>query len=115
MVEDVRQALEASLRVRGMNLAVQIRKAGRRLPRRVRRDARFLADASVLAQNPKLARMVDMGQAARAHRNVLAYLETVDLSAARTTMALGIAASIAFALIVTAVLVVFVLVQRGFV
>jgi len=115
MVEEVREGLEKQLRVRGPSLEVQVRKAGRRLPRAVRRDATYLAQTVGLAGNPKLAKMVDMQKAVRAHRNVLAFLKTVDLGAARRDLALQSMASIAFVVLVTAALVLFVLVQRGFV
>ena len=38
MVDEVRAALADKLRVRGRSLAVQVRKAGRRLPRAVMRS-----------------------------------------------------------------------------
>jgi len=115
MVDEVREGLETRLRVRGATLDAQIRKAGRRLPRAVRRDATYLAHAVTVAGNPKLAKMIDMRKAALAHRDVLAFLNTVDVAAARRDMVLQIAASVVFALLVTAIVVLFVLVQRGFV
>ncbi len=122
MVEDanhiageISTLLEDKLRVRGKTLAAQLRKAGRRLPRGVRRDATFIVQSSVLTDNPKLARMVDSKKLRQAHRNVVSHLEKVDLSQQRRTAALNMIASIAFAILFTAVLVLFVLVQRGFV
>lgn len=115
MVDEVREGLKDKLRVRGRSLGAQVRKADRLLPRRVRSDATYLAQAVGLVDNPKLARMVDMPKARQAHRNVLAYLEGVDMTAQRRGMALSIVASIGFALLVTGILVLFVLVQRGFV
>lgn len=115
MVDEVREGLAKALRVRGSSLDVQIRKAGRRLPRAVRDDATYLAQTVGLAGNPKLAKMIDMQKAQRAHARVLAFLQTVDVGAARRNTALQIAASIALALLVTGVLLLFVLVQRGFV
>ncbi|MDB4111082.1 hypothetical protein N9571_00780 [Yoonia sp.] len=115
MVDEVRAALADKLRVRGWSLAVQVRKAGRRLPRAVRRDAVYLVQTIGLVDNPKLARMIDMRRAQLAHRNILAFLETVDVAAERRGIALQIAASIALVLLVTGLLLLFVLVQRGFV
>jgi len=115
MVDEVRAALADKLRVRGRSLAVQVHKAGRRLPRAVRRDAVYLVQTIGLVDNPKLARMIDMRRAQLAHRNILAFLETVDVAAERRGIALQIAASIALALLVTGLLLLFVLVQRGFV
>ena len=115
MVDEVRAALADKLRVRGRSLAVQVRKAGRRLPRAVRRDAVYLVQTIGLVDNPKLARMIDMRRAQLAHRNILAFLEAVDVAAERRGIALQIAASIALVLLVTGLLLLFVLVQRGFV
>jgi len=115
MVDEVRDGLEAKLRMRGRSLEVQIRKAGRLLPRGIRKDATYLAQSVAMTDHPKLARMVDLSKASRAHRNVLAYLEGTNMVAQRRGMALNIVAAITFALLVTAGLVLFVLVQRGFV
>ena len=115
MVEEVRAGLADKLRVRGRSLAVQVRKAGRRLPRAVRRDAVYLVQTVGLADNPKLARMIDMTRAQAAHRNILQFLQTVDVAAERRGIALQIIASIALAILVTGILLLIVLVQRGFV
>ncbi len=115
MVDEVHAGLETQMRIRGRTLDAQIRKAGRSLPRRVRSDASYLAQGAALAENPKLARMVDMAKARQAHRNVLAHLETVDLAAQRRDAAFSMVASIAFALLTTGILVLFVLWARGFI
>ena len=115
MVDEVSAALRDKLRVRGRSLSGQIRKAGRSLPRGVRSDATYLAQSVALADNPKLARMIDMAKARRAHRNVLAHLDTIDLAAQRRNAALNLLASIMFALLATGVLLLFVLWARGFI
>lgn len=115
LVEDVRTGLATKMHVRGATLAGQVRKAGRRLPRTVRRDAEFLVQVLALAQNPKLARQVNMRRAQAAHRHILLHLETVDLGAERRAIALQIAASVALAILVTSILLITVLAWRGFV
>ena len=115
MTGQISALLENKLRIRGKSLAVQLRKAGRRLPRAVRRDARYIIQSADLTDNPKLARMVDAKKLKRAHANVVRHLETVDLSAQRRTALLNLIASIAFAILMTFILVLFVLIQRGFV
>ncbi|MEO1640390.1 MAG: hypothetical protein AAFU41_14210 [Pseudomonadota bacterium] len=115
MVDDVRAQMEEKLRVRGRSLEAQLRKAGRMLPRHVRRDGAYLARAVALTENPKLARMVNLRQAQAAHRNIMAHLSKVDLAAERTTAFLNLLASIAFALLSTGVLLLFVLWARGFI
>ncbi|WP_394179278.1 hypothetical protein [Yoonia maritima] len=114
-VAEIRGLLETKLRVRGPSLAAQVRKAGRALPRAVRRDLAFMVQSADLVKNPKLARMVDPQRAERAHRNTVAYLNTVDAREQRITAVINVAASIALAVLVTAAVVLYVLVQRGFV
>ena len=114
-VAEIRALLESKLRVRGASLAVQARKAGRRLPRAVRRDLAYLIESSELIRNPKLVRMVDTNHTARAYRNTVAFLERVDLREQRITKLINLAAAIALAVLATAALVIFVLVQRGYV
>lgn len=113
MVADVRAGLRAKLGLRGKTLAAQLRKGGRLLPRYVRRDATYLAQILPLAANPKLVRMIDQAKARQAHRNVLAYLDTIDLAAQRRNAALNMVASIAFGLLATIVLTIAVLWWQG--
>ncbi|PRY79593.1 hypothetical protein CLV80_102238 [Yoonia maritima] len=114
-VAEIRGLLETRLRVRGHSLAVQVRKAGRALPRAVRRDLAYMVQSADLVKNPKLARMVDPSHAQRAHRNAVAYLNTINPRERRITAAVNVVASIALVLLVTGAVVLYVLVQRGFV
>ena len=77
-VEEIRALLEERLRIKGRNLAHQVGKLGRRVPKRVRKDAEFLVQAETLTQHPKLAQMIDAKQVARARENVVTHLKTVD-------------------------------------
>lgn len=115
IVDEISALLDDKLRVRGKTLAAQVRKAGRRLPRAVRRDATFIVQSMALTDNPKLARMVDHKKLQRARANIVRHLEGVNLSEQRRTAALNMVASIAFVILFTGILVLFVLVQRGFV
>lgn len=76
--EDLRRLFEDRLRIKGRSLEAQVAKAGRQLPKRVRADARYIAEAVTLRQNPKLARMIDENQIARARQNVVEHLEKID-------------------------------------
>lgn len=76
--DDLRRLFEERLRIKGRSLDDQVYKAGRQLPKRVRTDARYIAQALTLRQNPKLARMIDENQIARARRNVVEHLEKID-------------------------------------
>ncbi len=114
IVAEVREGLDEKLRLRGKTLKAQVAKAGRMLPRHVRRDAGYLISAQEFVAHPKLARQIDQRRLQAAHRRIMLHLETVDLAAERTTRLLGILASVAFAVLVTAGVVIYVLVQRGF-
>ena len=115
MVAEVRTGLREKLGLRGKTLAAQLRKGGRFLPRYVRRDATYLAQIAPLADNPKLARMIDQAKARQAYRNVLDHLASIDLAAARRDGALNMVASIAFGMLATIALTITVLWWRGFV
>lgn len=103
------------MRIKGSDLRRQVRRAGRLLPRKIRRDMRFILDSADLAENPKLSRMVDPTKVARAQANVITYLEGLDPRERMWTQILNITASVALALIVVFIVVLYVLVQRGFV
>ncbi len=115
MVADLRTGFEEKLKVEGKSFAAQLRKARRHLPHKVQREATYLVQSIDLMENPKLARMVDARRVRDAYYTVRDFLDAVDLPAQRSAMLFSIAGSIAFALLVTAILVLVVLVQRGFV
>ena len=112
-VSDVRDMLATRLRVRGKTLDAQVRKAGRLLPRSVRRDAAYLAQAATVMDHPKLARMVDAGKASSAHARITAFLATIDPADRAKGKLLNFLASISFIAIVIFVVGVTVLVKRG--
>ncbi|MEJ6397249.1 hypothetical protein [Yoonia sp. 208BN28-4] len=114
-LNDLQALMAEKLRVRGPTFGAQLRKAGRALPRGVRRDGAYLAQAETLMQNPKLVRMIDQRQADKAHANIVAHLQTVDPADRIKGRVLGILGSISAVLIFTFIVVVYVLVQRGIV
>lgn len=114
-VEEIRTLLEERLKVRGRSLDRQVNKAGRLLPRRVRGQARYIAQAATLAQNPKLLRMIDWPRTEAAHAEVVAWLRTIDPSERRWTRIINMAALIAFNLLLIAGLLVGFLWWRGIV
>ena len=114
MTSEVSVLMATRLGLHGADLAVQVARAGRMMPRSVRRDARYLAQTASLAQNPKLIRMVDLDRVSRSHQVVTGFLRTQNPAERRITSALGIAAVIAFNLLILAFLVVIVLVWRGY-
>lgn len=89
-IDNIRTMMRSHLRIRGKTLRAQLRKAGRLLPRAVRREAEFLVQAQDQAQHPKLARMLDMPRIDSAHQVVIDFLETIDPIERRKDRILGI-------------------------
>ncbi len=114
-IAEIQALMETKLWVKGRDLKAQTRKAGRRLPRKVRRDLRYLIDTAPLAENPKLGRMINQMKVDKAYANITAHLEQLNPREAMWTMLLNITASIALGLILIFVVVLYVLVQRGYV
>ena len=114
-VAEIEGLMRDRLRIRAETLSRQIDKAGRLLPRRIARDARYLAQARTLVQNPKLARMIDPSQVGAARDRVVAHLLTVDPARRRTDRLLGILAILAFNLLLIGGALVAWMVWRGIV
>ena len=112
---EVADLMKERLNIRGKDLAAKLRRTGRMMPRRVKHEARFLADASALVANPKLRKMVDDKRVTSAHQTCVDFLEEVDVADRRKGVILGILGSFAMVLIVVSGLVIWVLVWRGFV
>ena len=115
MADRVSALIEDRLGVRGRSLGDKLHKAGRRLPRRVREAARYLADAAEMAQNPKLLVRVDEGEVATAYDTCLRHLNTQNRGERRKTALLGALASAAFGVLVVTVLVIALAYWRGLV
>ena len=115
MATRVEALLEERLRLKGGTLADKLRRAGRRLPRRVRDAGAALATAVTMMQSPKLMHQVNDETVALAYDICVRHLTTINPAAARQGLILNMAASIAFSLLVVAVLLVAVLYWRGFV
>ncbi|WP_322891786.1 MULTISPECIES: hypothetical protein [unclassified Yoonia] len=111
-IEEIRALIDQKLGVRARTFEAQVRKARRFLPRGLRRELIYVAQAQALVDNPKLQRMIDHQRLDAAYRNAVYHLQRIDVKERRRTAALNLAASIAFGLLVTGILVLVVLVQR---
>ena len=89
------------------------RRAGRWLPRWLRRDADYLIEAETLATHPKLRHLVDPARAAKAEKRLRAHLDTRDPAKERTDRLLGQLAAFAFNVLLFAALVIAFLWWRG--
>ena len=97
------------------NLSRQIRRAGRRLPRRLRKDAAVLARAEPLTRHPRLSRLIDPVEVARAEARLARHLRAIDPARQRRDRRQDRLAAIGFYILVTFALVVTVLWWRGYV
>jgi len=113
--EELSTLMTDQLRIKGRDFPSKVRRAGRLLPRRIRRDAKYLIDAADVTDNPKLARMVDGAKVDKAYSAIKLHLEGLNPRERQITQLLNVLASIAFVVIVTFVVVLYVLVQRGYV
>lgn len=114
-VEAVRRELQARLGVKGRDLGHALRRAGRRLPSRVRKQGAALAQAGFFAQNPKMARRLDSAQVQSAYDEVITHLHGIDAKEVRIDRALAIAGPIAFNILCVAVAFITFLWWRGYV
>lgn len=112
-LDELRRLFGERLGLRGDSLAAQVRRAGRSLPRHIRRDADYLTQVEAMSRNPRLARRVDPRRSAGAQRSVALWLRQIDPRERARTRLINIAALVAFNLLAVFGLVVFVLVRRG--
>lgn len=109
----LREALERHLGVKGRSLAHQVRRAGRRLPKRVRAQAALLGQAEAVSGNPRLLRQLDEARVAQACEELSAHLAGIDRAEIRRGRILSILAVLAFNFILIFVAFVVFLRMRG--
>lgn len=112
---EVADEMKVRLGIRGKDLAAKLRHTGRMMPKRIKQDARFLAEATALAENPKLSRMINRERVEKAHKSCMTFLESVDVADRRKGVVLGILGSLALVFLVLTVLVLGVLKWRGYI
>lgn len=115
MADRVAGLMEERLRVRGAGLSEKLRKGGRMLPRKVRAQAAFLAQAAALAQNPKLMLQLDQAAVALAYDVCVKHLGGVNAWDRRKGAIVGVVASMAASALVLGALLLVVLRWRGFI
>ncbi len=113
--DEISMLMAKKLRVKGASLERQVQKAGRRLPKKLKRDVENLLEAQALMGNPKLERMVDVVAISEGSGRVIGHLQTLEPWERFKDRWLGILGAISLALIVTFILVVYVLWKRGLV
>lgn len=97
------------------DLDTMLRRRGAALPRRLRREAMALRDAAGLAGAPRVARQIDDTRVQKAHAALIRHLKPLGKLSRLQGRATGVAAAIAFGMLVLGAAVVWVLVWRGYV
>ena len=100
-------------RAEAVDLPRMVRRKGAALPRRLRGQAEWLAEASVLAGHPRINRQLDQSRALAAHRALTRYLRRLSQGRRLAHGALDIAARVMVALLVVGGLAVWYLVASG--
>ncbi len=105
-IETVRGMIREKLRIRAKTLEGQTRKAGRLIPRSIRRNINELLEAQALAQHPKLSRMLDHAALDDAQTRITAFLDGIDPAERRKDKILSLLGVIAFNLLLIGALIV---------
>ncbi|WP_298914812.1 hypothetical protein [uncultured Roseobacter sp.] len=100
MAQALKDAMQKHLGVKGRNLRHAVRKAGRRLPKKLRAPARLMAQAEAVSGNLKLLRQLDTSKIESAYADLSAHLSAIDRAAERRARILSVLAVIAFNLII---------------
>ncbi|MEP5761767.1 MAG: hypothetical protein ABJ327_21140 [Litoreibacter sp.] len=113
LADQISDLLKERLRVRGKTLSVRIKRAGRLLPKVVRRAAAELVYAQDMAQNPKLAMKLDSQAIGRAFDTCQKHLNGIDAKAARIRAIYNFAALIAGQVLIVVAAAIAVMNWRG--
>lgn len=95
----VQSALDGAFGVRAKTLKAALRKTGRRMPKRLHKDAGQIVAAQDLHGNPKLMRQLDTSALAAAEERVVLWLDTVDRGDVRKGYWIWVGAMIGFNLL----------------
>lgn len=110
---EVEQLLGSQLHARGPDLARRLKKIRRLLPRNVRREISFLADAEKISHNPKLLKLIDWPRVDRAHKVAMTWLQGVDPNARRRDYLWSALGGVGLAVLVVGGLLIWILAWRG--
>jgi len=113
--DHIAELLESQLGVRGKTLDAKLRKAGRLLPRDIRRHGDQIVEAVNLQGSPKLSRMVDEKSTVSAYNAFEKYLSGIDAWDRRKGSASDFLTTNAFNLLVVIALLIAVLRWSGFI
>ncbi|SIR15102.1 hypothetical protein SAMN05421641_12737 [Paracoccus thiocyanatus] len=95
------------------DLESMLRKRGGALPRRLRRQARLLAQADRMAGQPKTARQVDLDRLERAHAALVAHLRPLGQGMRLRGGAARVAATVLLGLLLLAAVAIWIMTRQG--
>ncbi len=105
--------LRKKLGLRDKTLAESVKRAKRRLPRRIYKQALVLAKAEKMAEHPKLRLVLDTPALEKASQEVQEHLNAINLADRRWAAFLGVLGSLSFNLIALTVIALVFLWWRG--
>lgn len=111
--EELAARMSEQLRVRGTGLDEVAAKAGRKLPNHLRSEIAVIVEAVEMAENPKLARLIDESRIQKADRKVRKFLNKQDPARERRGEILDRLAAVGFVVFTIALILFFVAVSRG--
>ncbi len=109
------QLLRKKLGVKDKTLIASVRRAKRRLPRNVYKQAMVLAQAEPMAEHPKLRLVLDGPKLEKASDEVQSHLNAINLADRRLGWFLSFLGSVVLGLIALAAVTMIVLRWRGFI
>ena len=113
--DEVQALLQERFRFKSRDLHHALRKAGRRIPRRLRVEGEYIALAKHMETNPKLARQIHMARVDAGHRELMEFVGAVNPQDRIVDGILSVLGPLAFGLIVLFALSIVVLRWRGLV
>lgn len=113
LIGRVRSSLRDKEGISGPDLDAALRKARRRLPRRIWRLGRRLSKVEPMVAHPKLVMTLDHAALRKAGAEVLSYLDGIDVADRRKGWWLGLLGSLVFNLLLFGALMIALLKARG--
>ncbi|WP_052261526.1 hypothetical protein [Ruegeria sp. ANG-S4] len=107
--------LRKKLGLRDKTLSESVKRARRRLPRRIYKQALLLAKAEKMAEHPKLRLVLDTPMLEKASEEVQAHLTAINLADRRWGWFLSFLGSLALGFLALSALALIVLRWRGFI
>ena len=81
---EIEELLVEKMSAKGRNLNQKIKSAGRRLPKHIRNQANYLAEAEARCNNAKRAHQYDPVRVIEARKQCVEHLEKIDTNAVRS-------------------------------